>query len=102
MGADIRSDLVAAADAESMCRLLRARCERYGRVEAIDLLPLETGSSAGVVCIVDMATAEQANAARSAAELVAFGASSLVCVVPRSSFPLPLPFRYAAPRALAA
>jgi hypothetical protein len=99
---DIRSDLGRAADAESMCRLLRARCERYGRVEAIDLLPLATGGPAGVVCIVDMATAEQACAARSAAELVAFGANSLVCVVPRSSFSLRLPFRYAAHQALAA
>lgn len=101
MSADLRSDLRNAANPESMCRLLRARCERYGRVEAIDLLPLATGGSAGAVCIVDMATAEQARAVRSAAELVASGANSLVCVVPRSRFPLSLPFRYAAHQALA-
>jgi hypothetical protein len=102
LSADIRRELGCAADAESMCRLLCARCERHGRVEAIDLLPLANDGSAGVVCIVDMATAEQACAVRSAAELVAFGANSLVCVVPRASFSLTLPFRYTMYRALAA
>ena len=102
MSANLRSDLRNVANPEAMCRLLCARCERYGRVEVIDLLPLANVGSEGVVCIVDLATAEQARAVQSATGLVPFGANSLVCVVPRSSFSLSLPFRYAAHQALAA
>jgi hypothetical protein len=95
---DIRNDLGVAPDAESMCRLLHDRCERFGTVDAIDLLPLEKDDPGRVVCIVDMATAEQARAARTGEELAPLGANSLVCVVSNPRFPLPLPFHYAARR----
>jgi hypothetical protein len=95
MSTDIRSDLRVATDPASMCEVLRSRCERFGAICSIDVLPLPRSVSTGVACIVDMETAEEARAALAGLALASFGPRSLVCVVEAPRFSLVFPFRYA-------
>lgn len=94
MSPDIRRVLRAAADPESMCELLRPRCERFGTICSIDVLPLPRSRPQAVACIVDMETAEEARTAQTGLALTAFGTRSLVCVVEDPGFSLAFPYHY--------
>ncbi len=94
MSVDIRSDLRAAGDPQSMCDLLRPRCERFGTVCSIDVLPLTRSRSKGVACIIDMETAEEARMVHAGLALTSFGTRSLVCVVEDPRFSLSFPYHY--------
>jgi hypothetical protein len=95
MNVDIRDELAAVADPESMCELLHVHCADFGTIRAIDVVPLPPSLSTGVACIVDMESATDARAALAALSLTSFGPRSLVCVVDAPRFRLTFPYRYA-------
>ncbi len=94
MSADIRSDLRAASDPKSMCELLRPRCERFGTICSIDVLPLPRSRPKAVACIIDMETADEARTVQAGLALTSFGTRSLVCVVEDPGFSLAFPYHY--------
>jgi len=94
VSADIRSELRAASDPQSMCELLRPRCELFGTICSIDVLPLPRSRPKAVACIIDMETAEEAHTAQTGLALTSFGTRSLVCVVEDPGFSLAFPYHY--------
>jgi hypothetical protein len=94
MNSTLQNKLAAAPDKDSLCRTLRRLLRPYGAVANIDFLTENSLCGAGIVCLVDMGTVEQQQAARRALGLPALGRKSLVVSVERPSFDLVLPTRW--------
>lgn len=87
---DLRLDLSGAPDLDSLCATIRAHLRPYGTVARIELLPSQWLGHPAIVCIIDLDTPVQTQAAQAGLGLSRFGTRSLTVVVRAPSFSLGL------------